>query len=424
VNAYEKDPATGIVHHLHDQCFGCQYCTLACPYDAPKYNRSRGIVRKCDLCSQRLAAGEAPACVQACPHQAIRLRVVRRSDVLADCETNLFLPASPEPQHTYPTTNYVSKRPLPRNLIPADHHAVRREHSHPALVVMLVLTQFSVGMFTADSVRQWYTIAAEPRAYERVVALLVGLVALAASTLHLGRPHLAYRAVMGLGHSWLSREIVAFGLFAGLAMAGAAIDLHSAESIEIRGLSMMLDSAVVCFGVAGVACSAMIYHSTGRPFWHLSTVGLKFFLTTVILGSAGVLLFVALHETSMLATHAESPGRVRPDLAVIVLLATAAKIAIETLPLANLAAKSHTPLKRSMILLIGELRPVTTVRYVSAAAGILALVALLYGRMPADAPSRAALAGLAFVCLLAGELCERHLFFAAAVSPRMPGGKL
>lgn len=38
VNAYEKDPTTGIVRHLDDQCFGCQYCTLACPYDVPKYN--------------------------------------------------------------------------------------------------------------------------------------------------------------------------------------------------------------------------------------------------------------------------------------------------------------------------------------------------------------------------------------------------
>ena len=36
VNAYEKDPTTGIVKHLDDQCFGCQYCPMACPYDVPK----------------------------------------------------------------------------------------------------------------------------------------------------------------------------------------------------------------------------------------------------------------------------------------------------------------------------------------------------------------------------------------------------
>ena len=81
VNAYEKDPITGIVKHLDDQCFGCQYCTLACPYDVPKYHPGKGIVRKCDMCSSRLAVGEAPACVQACPHEAIAIRVVNQQQV-------------------------------------------------------------------------------------------------------------------------------------------------------------------------------------------------------------------------------------------------------------------------------------------------------------------------------------------------------
>ncbi|HLP09723.1 MAG TPA: DmsC/YnfH family molybdoenzyme membrane anchor subunit [Opitutaceae bacterium] len=73
VAAYEKDPLTGIVRHLDDQCIGCSYCILKCPYDVPKFNARLGIVRKCDMCHQRLAVGEAPACAQACPTQAIRI---------------------------------------------------------------------------------------------------------------------------------------------------------------------------------------------------------------------------------------------------------------------------------------------------------------------------------------------------------------
>ena len=92
VNAYEKDPVTGIVKHLDDQCIGCQYCILKCPYDAPKYNKKLGIVRKCDMCSDRLTSGEAPACAQACPTQAIRISVVSVRDVIEDSEANHFLP--------------------------------------------------------------------------------------------------------------------------------------------------------------------------------------------------------------------------------------------------------------------------------------------------------------------------------------------
>src|SRR5688572_10768243 len=81
VLAYEKDPLTGIVRHLDDQCIGCQYCILKCPYEVPKYSAPRGIVRKCDMCSDRLIAGEAPACVQACPNEAIRITIVETDDL-------------------------------------------------------------------------------------------------------------------------------------------------------------------------------------------------------------------------------------------------------------------------------------------------------------------------------------------------------
>src|SRR2546423_2632360 len=63
VLAYDKDPVTGIVRHLDDQCIGCQYCVMKCPSEAPKYSSRLGIVRKCDMCADRLAADEAPASV-------------------------------------------------------------------------------------------------------------------------------------------------------------------------------------------------------------------------------------------------------------------------------------------------------------------------------------------------------------------------
>src|SRR5688572_8781926 len=110
VMAYEKDAETGIVRHLDDQCIGCQYCVLKCPYDVPKYSKKRGIVRKCDMCYNRLAAGEAPACVQACPTGAIR--IVKRSieEIRSEGAANEgFLIGAPLPKTTRPSTKYVGR---------------------------------------------------------------------------------------------------------------------------------------------------------------------------------------------------------------------------------------------------------------------------------------------------------------------------
>jgi Fe-S-cluster-containing dehydrogenase component len=139
--AYEKDPVTGVVRHLDDQCFGCQYCVLKCPYDVPQYNAKKGVVRKCDLCVGRLREGEAPACAQACPTRAIRVTVVEAAAVRRAPEAAFDLPGTPDPARVLPTTRYVSKRGLPARLVPADASQVRPEPAHLPLVFMLVASQ-------------------------------------------------------------------------------------------------------------------------------------------------------------------------------------------------------------------------------------------------------------------------------------------
>ena len=107
VQAYEKDPVTGIVRHLDDQCIGCQYCVLKCPYDVPKYSAELKIVRKCDMCTGRLAVGESPACVQGCPNGAISIEIV---DQVGEGGVPEFLSglkdSIPASAYTRPTTRY------------------------------------------------------------------------------------------------------------------------------------------------------------------------------------------------------------------------------------------------------------------------------------------------------------------------------
>ncbi len=72
VDAYTKDPVTGIVLHSADACIGCSYCVWNCPYSVPQFNPERGVVGKCDMCKGRLDEGLEPACVNACPRARSR----------------------------------------------------------------------------------------------------------------------------------------------------------------------------------------------------------------------------------------------------------------------------------------------------------------------------------------------------------------
>lgn len=428
--AYEKDAATGIVKHLDDQCFGCQYCILACPYEVPKYSAKRGIVRKCDMCSQRLAVGEAPACVQACPHEAIRITTVKKSDVAADCEANPFLPGAPDPQYTQPTTNYKSTRPFPRNLLPADYHAVQAEHAHAPLIVMLVLTQLSVGAFLVGQVLQWdlrdSVILSQILPLQAASALAFGLLALAASTMHLGRPWLAYRAVLGLRRSWLSREILAFGLFAALAAVYAiGLWLWPQGHAAWTGL---LGPGVVIAGTAGVFCSIMIYHCTRRPFWGGSSTFTKFTLTTLWLGLVTVLMVsvIAAGLDETLNVHELMTAFGFRLCQAIVVVATL-KLLHEAALFGHLASKQSTPLNRSARLMLGELAIWSCSRFACGILGGILLPAIIVSDAASSSLDRMTGSAIAIVCVASfafsvmGELLERTLFFTAAVAPRMPG---
>ena len=59
--------ADGVVLVDQDECIGCRYCIVACPYDARFFREDTGVVEKCTFCAQRLSRGEMPACVETCP---------------------------------------------------------------------------------------------------------------------------------------------------------------------------------------------------------------------------------------------------------------------------------------------------------------------------------------------------------------------
>jgi formate dehydrogenase iron-sulfur subunit len=433
VNAYEKDPLTGIVKHLDDQCFGCQYCTLACPYEVPKYHPGKGIVRKCDMCYSRLAVGEAPACVQACPHQAITIKTVDTRQIIEDAEAAVFLPAAPDPQLTFPSTTYKTAKPFPRNFLPADYFRVNTQHTHWPLVVMLVLTQLSVGAFVVGLLMDNFIevrLVAALRPLLAANALGFGLLALSASVLHLGRPRYAFRAILGLSHSWLSREIVAFGAFAGLATAYAgALYLTSSTSEEfIARWIRWLGWSVAGSGVSAVFCSVMIYVFTQRECWSLTRVVVRFVFTAALLGVAVVWLSVLGLTVARPSTQlTELVQRYGPSLCTAMIAIAGTKLGWEAAILRHLLFRRMTPLKRSALLMTRELSNLTLARF---AAGILGgvvmptmlLISLASANGSSNVPQFVVVTSMLFVACLIGEMLERALFFSACAAPRMPGG--
>jgi Fe-S-cluster-containing dehydrogenase component/DMSO reductase anchor subunit len=373
VDAYEKDPVTGIVIHLDDQCIGCSYCTLTCPYEVPRYSPNRGIVRKCDMCQGRLAEGEAPACAQACPNGAISIGIVDTVVLQATAATgSTLVPGAPASSITIPSTEFRTAKGRVDDVLAADRFAIRPSHAHNPLAIMLVLTQLAVGAFLADLLLPTGT-----RDWGSALALLTGVLALGSSVFHLGRPQYAWRAVIGLRHSWLSREVVAFGAFAGLAAPYAVLQWQ------------VLGDVVAAAGVAGVVCSVLLYGRTRRRWWRTPSTLFRFGMTTAVFAYA---------------VAAWTSGDIR--LAQVGAVLAGVKILWELLVLRHLRAPADDDLHKTAALLTGVLATHFRGRVALTLVGAVVLLVQPLAALP---------------LLLAGELLERHLFFTAVAAPRMPG---
>lgn len=70
--AIYRDPEFGAVLVDRSKCIGCRYCSWACEFGAPQFGAD-GLMQKCDMCIDRLRAGNKPACVENCCGGAISL---------------------------------------------------------------------------------------------------------------------------------------------------------------------------------------------------------------------------------------------------------------------------------------------------------------------------------------------------------------
>ncbi|MBI1787171.1 MAG: dimethyl sulfoxide reductase anchor subunit [Acidobacteria bacterium] len=374
VDAFRKDASTGLVLHSAEACIGCQYCIWNCPYGVPQYNEERGVVGKCDMCYGRLEEQQIPACANACPQQAIEIETVNIAEwILAYGAADS--PGLPPAEHTISTTRITLPEDMPPSPQRADSTRVRPENPHTPLILMLVLTQLSVGAFVA----LW--LAGTAGGVAKLASLLVGLLSLGASTLHLGRPVYAWRALKMWRRSWLSREVLLLSAFAGAAGAYAFFG------------SAIVGALTALLGIAGVTASSQIYRVPARPAWNSLFTPAEFCLTGGLLGPLFVAALAGANSFLMAASVA----------------AAGLQILTTGLKLLWLIGSDEFELRASARLLSGELE-----RWLLLRLALLVLGGIVFPLSHLPFP--------ALLAALASELLGRYLFFVSVVPKKAAAG--
>jgi anaerobic dimethyl sulfoxide reductase subunit B (iron-sulfur subunit) len=288
----------GIVYIDTERCMGCGYCAWACPYGVPQYNPKLGRMTKCNFCMDDLDAGLPPACVAACPLRVLDFVEIREerveigekraenSDQVSVTGYQLWsLPAS---EHPFPLPQYSRTEPhlaiqphagmlnaLEKTVSNREEIRAVKSKSELPLVAFTLLSQMAAGM----AVLSFFT---GPLTAPVLVAIgsLIGAGGLV-SLLHLGAPMNAWRALAHLNKSWLSREVLVFGLFGASWLAALAMPGMGKLPLALCGVGL-------------VYSMAQVYGLRSLPAWDTGRTLLAFVVSAVLLGGLGLAVVDAL----------------------------------------------------------------------------------------------------------------------------------
>ena len=290
----------GIVYIDETKCMGCGYCAWACPYSAPRYNPELRHMTKCNFCFDNLDAGLSPACVAACPLRVLDFVMIDDEQwTVNGLSSTVCRPLweTPGTEHPFPLPTFSRTQPhlalkphvgmvnglekviANQEEIKPSESKVRRfwtpkspDFGEFPLVIFTLCGQMAAGLAVFGSFFQLST-------YQ--LLLLGGLLAVAAlaSLTHLGTPLNAWRAVSHLKKSWLSREILVFGLF------GASWLAWLVENWFLKTNYGALSTALLGLGL--VHCMAQVYRIKAVPAWNSWRTNAAFFLSAGVLGLTG-----------------------------------------------------------------------------------------------------------------------------------------
>lgn len=273
-----------------------------------------------------------------------------------------------------------------------------------ALVAFTVLSQASIGAFILLSWLRLRSRSEEMDAvYRRSTAVLLPVMAIAllASLVHLGRPLLALTSLSNLATSWLSREIFFTGGFFVLLAAAVLLERSAAARKAVTVLAAVA-------GALAVVSMAALYSATMIPSWQGWGTYAAFVGTTVLAG-----LGLAAGLIALFGRTVESAAGDLQQLVGAALIALGVGLVAYPLYLASLGSGSAEA-QASLQLLGGPYLAVLAVRWALTLAGGLLPLAVAWRRL-ANGQTTGGLIYTALVCMLAGELVGRYLFYATGV---------
>ena len=169
------------------------------------------------------------------------------------------------------------------------------KHMELPLVFFTVMSQWGIGAVFALTIYQMKASKENllsGSALRRVV-LLIWLIEVVGSSMsmgHLGVPLEAYRSVLGLGHSWLSREAVTFVLLNGVVTLWA-LSCWLSPQVNVRNQLLGWLSAIG--GVAAIFVTAQVYYQMiAHPLWHTPATQIAFIGSAIVLGFSLVTLLI------------------------------------------------------------------------------------------------------------------------------------
>lgn len=298
----------GIVYIDESKCMGCGYCAWACPYAVPQYNPDLRQMSKCNFCFDNLDAGLPPACVAACPLRVLDFVVLTDDEgpMTKNTLSSVLGPSSapahwalwntPATEHPFPLPAFSRTQPhlaiklhagmvngLAKVISNREETQTQRTRSsqrkifenleEAPLVAFTLLAQMSAGMAVSSLFFQ------PTLSNILAIGLLLGLGGLI-SFLHLGAKKNAWRALMHLKKSWLSREILMAGLF------GASWLVSWAEHWFLNTDYWLL--VIAPLGIGLVYSMTRVYRLRAAQNWDSWRTDAAFFLSAASLGLTGV----------------------------------------------------------------------------------------------------------------------------------------